>query len=107
MYSVYVGSSKYSDVDSSKTEGARGRHHSLPFISLTIFRVVGFVGSATMLLFPKALGPNSALPWYHATIPPLATSSATSAESVPRYCDSHFPLLTIPSISSAEYSGPR
>ncbi|MFP3320381.1 MAG: hypothetical protein RXO24_07445 [Acidilobus sp.] len=49
-------------MSSSRSEGASGLHYSLPLMSFTSFQYSGLVGSATIDLLPRALGPSSALP---------------------------------------------
>ena len=56
---------------SSVTAGAKGLKLSLFLITRFNFSFIeGSLGLANILLLPKALAPNSILPWNHATILP-------------------------------------
>mmetsp|Transcript_10302 Transcript_10302/g.22853 ORF Transcript_10302/g.22853 Transcript_10302/m.22853 type:complete len:318 (+) Transcript_10302:400-1353(+) len=74
-----ASSSNHSPTSSSSTLGARGRYHSLCLISSLITRRnEASRGSARIDLAPKALWPNSDLPWNHASTFPSANACAAS-----------------------------
>ena len=55
----------------SRIDTAKGRYHSRLFTLLIIFLASLFLGSNSIDLLPRALGPASATPLYTATIFPL------------------------------------
>ena len=68
MYGLFSSSSNHSDTCSLRTPGAKGRKLSryLTF-KLSCFCISECLGSAIILLAPKALGPNSIRPCIHPT----------------------------------------
>ena len=66
----------------SSITGANGRNSSRNLIlEFTLSFISAFLGSARMLLLPKARGPNSILPWYQPTTFPSYNSSVTSSHN--------------------------
>ena len=70
---------RYLSAFSSRIDGANGIQKSLCFIAkFNLDIILKSLGFATILLFPRALGPNSSLPQKIPIILPFEISSAIS-----------------------------